>query len=150
VLPRQAISSLHFSEQQRTILQRLWLCVPHKKRCTAAFYFFIKKYKTMKNTYFTIIILAALSYGTAAQEAPHKAPNRPGRAIQKGYYSIGNNAEKLSSYSNPVVLSTTRTVAEPAAKGYHAIAPRERTVVVADLALNRKPVTKGYYSIGSN
>ena len=103
----------------------------------------------MKKTYFTILLLAAISYGTAAQEAPQKAPNRHGKAIKKGYYSIGNNAEKLASYTNPVVLSTTRTVTEPAAKGYYAIEPRERSVVVVDLPRNRKPITKGYYSIDS-
>jgi hypothetical protein len=138
-----------FSVQQGTFQQRLRLFVPDKKLYTATSYFSMKKYKTMKKTYFTIIILAALSYGAAAQEAPQKAPNRSGRAIQKGYYSIGNNAEKLPSYSNPVVLTTIRTENKPAAKGYYAIAPVERTVVAVDLSPNRKPITKGYYSIGS-
>ena len=123
--------------------------MPDKELYTATSYFSMKKYKTMEKTYFTTLILAALSYGAAAQEAPQKAPIRTGRAIQKGYYSIGNNAEKLSSYSNPVVLSTIRTINQPAAKGYYAIAPGERTVVVVDLSPNRKPITKGYYSIGS-
>lgn len=90
-----------------------------------------------------IILFTAAAYAAAAQEAPQKE-TRPRTAPQKGYYAIGNNADKSPA---PVMLYATRTVKEPLRKGYYAIEAKSRPAVVIDLPSSRTKATKGYYAI---
>lgn len=66
--------------------------------------------------------------------------------IQKGYYSIYNNAEKLSRKGeiNSSTINTTQ-------KGYYAIAGKKKHAAINRGYNHTKPVVKkGYYSIKNN
>ena len=70
---------------------------------------------------------------------------------QKGYYSIGNNARKLSIASDGKPADSFLR----AEKGYYNIVSNSRKlrryVYENNLYLRRTPeITKGYYSIGRN
>ncbi len=72
-----------------------------------------------------------------------------GYSQDKGYYSIGNNVEKLKikNDGNPV---DSFSIAE---KGYYNMEPNRRKLKksLKEEKVGRKPkVKKGYYSIGSN
>lgn len=106
-----------------------------------------KNYKAMNKIFFIVILFTAFGFAAAAQEAPKKESIKPRQTITKGYYSIGDHASKLPG---GVVLATTRTVKEPARKGYHSIAAKSRQEVVVDLPPNPNRPPKGYYSIDSS
>ncbi|MEX6689475.1 hypothetical protein QTN47_18350 [Danxiaibacter flavus] len=71
------------------------------------------------------------------------------QAIQKGYYGIGNNANKLEQ-KTPVATLTTNDVS----KGYYAISDNKsklNLVPVVTVGGDKKSsATKGYYAIGDN
>ncbi len=73
--------------------------------------------------------------------------------VTKGYYSIGNNAEKLSKSSSWGI--TTGESYPAIQKGYFSIGNNNRKLgkqlVVEGEGVRSMPViTKGYYSIGRN
>ena len=83
------------------------------------------------------------------KEAPKKQPP----AVTKGYYSIGNNAQKLVTPSHPALTTEVSAQPEAPAKGYFAIGNNRKKMATRTtlVSSNRKPVvTKGYYSIGNN
>ena len=66
--------------------------------------------------------------------------------VTKGYYSINNNAEKLSKKGTMQrdVIGTTQ-------KGYYAIGNNKTKPAKRSGYNNERPaVTKGYYAIGNN
>jgi hypothetical protein len=95
------------------------------------------------------MILALLSFVSNAQTTITKN-NRT--IATKGYYSIGNNSEKLASTAT---VKTVPLFTQPVArKGYYSVESNRRKLPVLqgiDL-LERKttPVKKGYYGIGNN
>jgi hypothetical protein len=73
--------------------------------------------------------------------------------VTKGYYSIGNNVEKLNRSSSGGI--TTSESYPTILKGYYAIGNNNRKsgkqLVVKGAGKRAMPViTKGYYSIGRN
>ena len=95
------------------------------------------------------IILALLSFVSNAQTTTTKN-NRT--VVTKGYYSIGNNSEKLAF----ATIKTVPTVTQPAAsKGYYSVESNRRKLATSpqgvDLSERKTtPVRKGYYGIGNN
>ncbi|MBV4355829.1 hypothetical protein [Pinibacter aurantiacus] len=88
-----------------------------------------------------IIALACIVFGYSYSFAQQKTP-----AAQKGYYSIGNNAQKLEK-PQPVVTSGNHNVG----KGYYSINEKARTSKTPVITIGTaSPATKGYYSIGDN
>ena len=71
-------------------------------------------------------------------------------AQEKGYYSIGNNAEKLKIRSGQKPADSFFR----AEKGYYSMETNRkklrRSTEKDTLYLKRVPVVKGYYSIGNN
>ena len=70
----------------------------------------------------------------------------------KGYYSIGNNAAKLSAGQ---LISIEDVDSKPQKKGYYAIPQNSKnqksTLIVQSDTPKRIPlIRKGYYSIGRN
>lgn len=121
-----------------------------------------------------IFILSAyfllLSFNSNAQVVEEPAKSRQqssSPAIQKGYYSIGNNAAGLSSGRKAplgINFTVSRTAPE-VKKGYYSIGnnrnklAKQTTIVISDSEISsdgtrsKKAVPvikKGYYSIGSN
>jgi hypothetical protein len=92
--------------------------------------------------------LALISFVSNAQTTITKN-NRT--VVTKGYYSIGNNSEKLAS----ATIKTVPAATQPAAsKGYYSVESNRRKLPATqglDLS-DRKttPVRKGYYGIGNN
>ena len=80
------------------------------------------------------------------------AQTNKNNTVSKGYYSIGNNAEKLHNNGLTVVQTNTYYTAQ---KGYFTISengyklPKFYRVHRPSSGRN-VPVKKGYYSIGSN
>ena len=109
----------------------------------------------------TICLFACLNSATA-QLTPTQAHKQSlllreqskGPQVGKGYYSIGNNSEKL--YRNKqVAISTDEKVSRRAArKGYYTIAENDEKLQTPLVTIETKkaPVTvqKGYYSVGNN
>ena len=79
------------------------------------------------------------------------AQTNKNNTISKGYYSIGNNAGKLSGGT---ALKQTHTIGiSSGQKGYYTIPSRRVKVLHAykiDVTASPAPVKKGYYSIGRN
>jgi len=69
---------------------------------------------------------------------------------EKGYYSIGNNAEKLNIYTNHMRTDSFLRVE----KGYYSIQSNQnklrRSFGKADTQKPVRVINKGYYSIGNN
>jgi hypothetical protein len=87
-----------------------------------------------------IIALACIVFGYSYSFAQQKTP-----AIQKGYYSIGNNNQKLEK-QQPVVTSDKHTN-----KGYYSINEKSKPNYIPLITVGQTtPPTKGYYSIGDN
>jgi hypothetical protein len=87
-----------------------------------------------------IIALACIVFGYSHSFAQQKTT-----APQKGYYSIGNNVQKLEK-SQPVVMSHST-----ATKGYYAMTDKAKPNYVPIISIGIiTPPTKGYYSIGDN
>ena len=75
--------------------------------------------------------------------------------ITKGYYSIGNNAEKLSGPSSWGLRIATDESYPSIQKGYYSIGNNRKKlgkqlVVEGDGRRSTPVITKGYYSIGRN
>ena len=76
------------------------------------------------------------SYSFAQQKTP---------TVQKGYYSIGNNVQKLEK-TQPVVTSH-----DTPTKGYYVMADKARPTYVPIITIGATtPPNKGYYAIGDN
>ncbi|MDH7461148.1 hypothetical protein QEG73_07645 [Chitinophagaceae bacterium 26-R-25] len=87
-----------------------------------------------------IIAFACIVFGYSYSFAQQKTP------VQKGYYSIGNNVQKLEK-PQPVVTSGNNNVG----KGYHSINEKARTTQMPLITVGTaSPASKGYYSIGDN
>lgn len=72
--------------------------------------------------------------------------NKPPRVVKKGYYAIGNNANKLAS---PVTIKTGTNKAQ---KGYYTIGNNQNKLeATPEVVTPQTPVIqKGYYKIGNN
>jgi hypothetical protein len=106
-----------------------------------------------------ILTVCFLSLGFSsyaqAKTNPTDTHQYPKPVVTKGYYSIGNNAEKLSmqSASRPEVTTTESYPAKQ--KGYYSIGDNKKKLkkqLIAERTGKRSApvVTKGYYSIGRN
>lgn len=73
--------------------------------------------------------------------------------IKKGFFSIGNNAEKLAPLQT---IAAEQTAASVAQKGFYNIGDNEKKLASPGLKMtnstnSKRPVIqKGYYSIGNN
>lgn len=87
-----------------------------------------------------IIALTCIVFGYSYSFAQQKTT-----PPQKGYYSIGNNAQKLEK-AKPTVTSETTTM-----KGYYATTEKARPnyLPIVTIGATAAPA-KGYYSIGDN
>jgi hypothetical protein len=91
------------------------------------------------------------SFSAIAQQKEEKPPQRP--AVTKGYYSIGNNAQKLAP-ATPLVVKPVSITAPELIKGYYSIGKNRRKLPYEDACIplyrKRTVITKGFYSIGNN
>ena len=95
------------------------------------------------------MILVLLSFVSNAQSITTKN-NRT--VVTKGYYTIGNNSEKLAPTAT---VKTVSLFAQPVAqKGYYSVESNRRKLPATqgiDLSERKTtPVRKGYYGIGNN
>ncbi|MDI3319290.1 hypothetical protein [Pinibacter soli] len=87
-----------------------------------------------------IIAFACIVLGYSYSFAQQKTPT-----VQKGYYSIGNNVEKLEK-TQPAITSLDRPT-----KGYYAMTDKARPTYVPIITIGvTTPPAKGYYTIGDN
>ncbi len=99
----------------------------------------------------SILMLASFfAQAQTANEQPiNKQQNPP---IAKGYYSIGNNASKLSAGESIEIKEITNN--QVSKKGYYSIGEngrKEKAMVIVEKQNRKTPqVRKGYYSIGNN
>ena len=98
---------------------------------------------------FTLVLFSAITAAAQQESAPaSKAP-----VVTKGYYAIGNNAQKLGTTSTLPTTTVSPTSAAPN-KGYYAIGKNSsklpRQAAFIPLSAKRPVVTKGYYNIGNN
>jgi hypothetical protein len=96
-----------------------------------------------------MVLFASVITMAQQKEAPQQQPP----VITKGYYSIGNNAQKLVTPSAPVLTTEASAQSTAPAKGYFAIG-NNRKKMATQTKINpgkrKVVVTKGYYSIGNN
>lgn len=96
---------------------------------------------------FTIVLFSAIT--TVAQQK--STPASQGPVVTKGYYAIGNNAQKLGTTAPLPTKAVSQTAP---GKGYYAIGKNSsklpRQAAFIPLSTKRPVVTKGYYSIGNN
>lgn len=81
--------------------------------------------------------------------------DNPKQVVAKGYYSIGNNAQKLKSKELPVqVVEAAETNTSAIQKGYYSIrrndSNRKKQFIIQAGDRKAPIVSKGYYSIGNN
>lgn len=95
-----------------------------------------------------LVLFSALTAAAQQNTAPASQPP----VVTKGYYAIGNNAQKLGA-ATPLPI---KAVAQPGAtvKGYYAIGKNSSKLpgqaAFIPLSTKRPVATKGYYSIGNN
>lgn len=81
------------------------------------------------------------------------APVSKKRTVTKGYYAIGNNAQKLSP-SKPLATKPVTLSGVEYTKGYYSIANNRAKLSTeagyVPLYNKRTVVKKGYYGIGNN
>ena len=103
-----------------------------------------------------ILTTGFLFFGFSSSAQVNTDQNDPPRyskpAVTKGYYSIGDNAGKLSQ---PTSWGVTGESYAAVQKGYYAIGDNNRKLSKKTiLKMNGKPsipvTTKGFYSIGRN
>ncbi|TDH29015.1 hypothetical protein EXU57_02775 [Segetibacter sp. 3557_3] len=95
-----------------------------------------------------IIIFGAGEVFAQNRETEKQQPTVP--QVQKGYYSIGNNAQKLNG-DQQVITPVTGTDAPR--KGFFSLKPNARKLSTRSVRLQTggtPVVTKGYYAIGNN
>jgi len=85
----------------------------------------------------------------------HAQTHNQQQTVTKGYYSIGNNAQKLKSNKLPIhVVEATDTNALSIQKGYYSIkrtdSNRKKQFIIQVGNRTAPVVSKGYYSIGNN
>ena len=97
-------------------------------------------------------LLCSLMVFAQTGEGTHESSPR----VSKGYYSIGNNAQKLKDV-NGVRFTTSEAASTEINKGYYSVERNQKKlnrqkIVMQSGATNRAVpvVTKGYYSIGNN
>jgi hypothetical protein len=87
-----------------------------------------------------IIALACIVFGYSYSFAQQKMP-----AAQKGYYGIGNNAQK------PEKAQPSITSHDAPTKGYYVITDKTRPTYIPIITIGAiTPPAKGYYAIGDN
>ena len=98
---------------------------------------------------FTLVLFSAIT--TAAQQK--STPALQGPVVTKGYYAIGNNAQKLGTTAPLPTKAISQTSAAPG-KGYYTIGKNSsklpRQAAFIPLSTKRPVATKGYYNIGNN
>jgi hypothetical protein len=95
--------------------------------------------------------ISLLSFSQSNNGKPQKA------SINKGYYSIGNNSEKLDlAPANNDITVSRRGEYRNIQKGYYSIGNNReklgRQIVIEGPGIsgNRRTINKGYYSIGDH
>lgn len=104
----------------------------------------------MKKAIYSLGLLC-LVVSIDAKSQSSKPANKP----IKGYYSIGNNAEKLTIQKSDVAQQFDVTTYPIIPKGYYATGAHNQKlgtkIIQGREPLQKKPaITKGYYSIGKN
>jgi len=106
----------------------------------------MNKYKLVV---FTIFLFSATT--AAAQQKSAPASHSP--VVTKGYYAIGNHAQKLGAVATlPTKAISPTSIAT--GKGYYAVGKNRIKLPgqagFIPLSTKRPVVTKGYYNIGNN
>jgi hypothetical protein len=120
---------------------------------------FLSLYKTNNMKTLTLILttgflfLCFSSYAQVKTDPENTHPYPESSVVTKGYYSIGNNAEKLGRSSSWGI--TTGDSYPPIPKGYYSIGNnnrklRKQLVIKGEGKRSIPVITKGYYSIGRN
>lgn len=100
----------------------------------------------MKTFLMLTVCMLLLQYTNAQQKENNNTVNSEVSVVQKGYYSIGNNAQQLSKKGTTQsdAIATTQ-------KGYYAIGNnKQKPAKRSGYSSERPAVTKGYYAIGNN
>lgn len=92
------------------------------------------------------LLLPAFMYAQVSKQKP---------VVTKGYYSIGNNAQKLKSKELPIQLVEVTNINESITqKGYYSIkrndSNRKKQFFIQVQDKKVPVINKGYYSIGNN
>ncbi|HZG25855.1 MAG TPA: hypothetical protein VEZ17_14800 [Chitinophagaceae bacterium] len=102
----------------------------------------------MKPTYLLLIVSALLISTVSQAQTPGKNDTKPG--VTKGYYSIGDHAEKINV---KLWRSPDAFVAPRVSKGYYSMGSNNQKLKARPVWFGKpysKPVlSKGYYSIES-
>jgi hypothetical protein len=98
----------------------------------------------------SVVLLFSITTVMAQQKTP---PASQVPVVTKGYYAIGNNAQKLG-VSKPLAVKPVSITGAEFNKGYYSIG-KNRQKLPAEAGFipvsTKRPVaTKGYYSIGNN
>jgi hypothetical protein len=103
---------------------------------------------------YTLVMSVVLSFSITTAMAQDKTPRTTQYpVVTKGYYSIGNNAQKLG-ISRPLAVKPVSITGAEFNKGYYSIGknwqklPAEAGFI--PVSTTRPVATKGYYSIGNN
>ena len=92
-----------------------------------------------------LLFVSIVSFSQTVDRTNNKAE------VTKGYYSIGNNADKIA-VSQPI--PSDKVVTPVVAKGYYSIEANNNKLSKKAVRLHavgsRPATTKGYYSIGNN
>ena len=101
--------------------------------------------------YKILVLIFAASWVFIKQAAAQSSILK--KNIIKGYYGIGNNAQKLKAGKTIIpVYASDKKVNEPA-KGYYTIGNNKNKIMrplILPLSHKKAQVTKGYYGIGAN
>ena len=105
----------------------------------------------MKSSYLLLSVTFLLFSSLLLGQGVDHVKSHSRQAATKGYYSIGNNAQKLSpiKWLKPDTFLTTNIT-----KGYHSIG--SQTIKLPKKSgwfgknIDKPLATKGYYSIGNN
>ena len=105
----------------------------------------------MKSSFIILAVTFLLISMRSLGQTQNRKNSNSGPVITKGYYSIGNNSERL----NTGTLIRTDSVSTPAiTKGYYSIESNNAKLSKKQRWSNqpvKRPVSKkGYYSIGTN
>ena len=98
----------------------------------------------------SFLSISFLSFSQSGYGKPQKT------SINKGYYSIGNNSEKLDFGPGNNDITVRKGAYRNIQKGYYSIGNNReklgRQIVIEGPGItgNRRTINKGYYSIGDN
>ena len=112
----------------------------------------------MKNLFILVLIFIAPVLVNAQANVTCDKPccgKTEKKKVQKGYYAIGNNSQKLAG-NKKACCNTPAVANQPVAqqtKGYYAIGDNQKRLQPASRTSGeptKQRVAKGYYAIGNN